>query len=261
MNTMIAEVPNIPLLDSWLFWRNFLQKDIRDVKIEWNEDGRCKYCHGLQFIRVLPDGTTIRCVCALKKTETDLIEDLRNLRSVYAHGSLDDLEEWGSQESINQIASFKRIVRAWEGGPRKWMTIAGHPGTGKTVVLTWLADRFFPWALYVAEGELEELVYKALKEKDYESSIGLIKRIPVLLLDDLGSSHSSPFLVSSLRKIIDARYQMHNEKLTVVATNLDRQQLKEWDPRIADRILDQDHTILLNLSKIKSWRVRDAKTS
>jgi len=261
MSTINAEIPNIPLIDSLFFWRAYLKKDIRDVQIELNEEGRCKFCHGLRFLRTLPDGRTIRCVCALKEIEVDLVESFRKIRTPYAHGDIESLEPWGSQESQAQILSFKRIVKSWENTPGKWLTIASYPGTGKTVALTWLADRFYPWALYIAEGELEELVYKALEDKDYETNIGLIKRVPILLLDDLGSSHSSPFLVSSLRKIIDARYQMHSERLTVVATNLDRQQLREWDPRIADRILDQDQTILLNLGHVKSWRVRDAKTS
>ena len=263
MSVISIEAPIIPLIDSLLFWREYLKKDIRDVDIELNAEGKCKYCLGAGRLIAFPNDQTIRCICALKEMEADLIESLRKLRTSYTHGNIDSLEPWGPQDSRAQILAFKRTIHLWEDFPTKWMTIASYPGTGKTVALTWLADRFYPWALYMTEGELEELVYRALEEKEYEVSIGLIKRVPILLLDDLGSSHSSPFLVSSLRKIIDARYLLHNEKLTVVATNLDRQQLREWDPRIADRILDQDQTILVSLGKVKSWRVRDAnaKTS
>ena len=72
-------------------------------------------------------------------------------------------------------------------------------------------------------------------ESGVDERLETIRETPLLILDDLGAHHSTPWAQEKLFQILNHRY---NSRLpTVITTN---QRLEELDPRIASRLADLD---------------------
>jgi DNA replication protein DnaC len=144
--------------------------------------------------------------------------------------------------------------------PQKWVHIQGRVGCGKSHMLMALATYLGTWALYITATDLESKVFKALEDKELEDMVESIKRAPILLLDDIGMDYGSDFPKSIMRKIIDFRYTVPWEFVTVTTSNLGRVELRAYDQRIADRILDDKIGKVLRLPNVGSWRTQHANS-
>lgn len=252
--------PNPPITTSIILWRLRYGEIPTSYKV--NKDGLCVHCNGSGYINEKNFGK-LRCLCQLiNYTIPDIISTFGEIRTDFPSGNIERLIEWsGSNLANKEIAELKTVVRKWEHYPKGWLTIIGRPGTGKTEIMTWLAKRLYPWALYITDPNFESIIHNALNKevpkKSYNNIIYAIQRAPILLYDDYGSGYGSKFSASSLRSVIDWRYANHSEYLTVVTSNLSRAKLKMLDPRIADRILDQDRAQVVVLQNVDSWRTRD----
>ncbi len=72
-------------------------------------------------------------------------------------------------------------------------------------------------------------------ESGVDERLETIRETPLLILDDLGAHHTTPWAQEKLFQILNHRY---NSRLpTVITTN---QRLEELDPRIASRLADLD---------------------
>jgi DNA replication protein DnaC len=127
-------------------------------------------------------------------------------------------------------------------------------GVGKTHILAAIDDEFRPWSLYITASHLESLVFETMKKDVLDDLVETLSSVPILLFDDLGSDYGATFAKSVFRRIIDKRYLSHDELLTVVATNLSENQIRIYDMRIADRILERGATYILPLEYEGSWR-------
>ena len=72
------------------------------------------------------------------------------------------------------------------------------------------------------------------KDEAFQNRFNEVLNISVLLLDDMGTEHDTPWVHEKLFQIINHRY-MH-QLPTVMSTNLD---LRDFDPRIQSRLCDQ----------------------
>jgi DNA replication protein DnaC len=251
---IIGEIPEISILDSYLIWRGHAG-DFSKATVVRNSSGNCTYCNDIMIVNDTEFGM-IHCVCRLKEYENELNKDLVHIRSSIIPRPLAALEEWGSNESVRSINRLRNTLEDWIKWPDKWVTIWGVPGTGKTHAMSWLSTVFGAWSLYITDGDFEQLMFEALKNDTLIDVLEAIKRVPILLYDDLGASHGSDFAKSSLRKVYDSRYKIWNEKITVTTTNLGREGLYRYDQRIADRILDEEKVTIIGLYGVTSWRTK-----
>ena len=84
--------------------------------------------------------------------------------------------------------------------------------------------------------------------------MSIIKKVPVLLFDDMGSDYGKDFPKSQLRMVIDSRYSLPIYN-TVVATNLNEDAIRRYDNRLGDRVLDVNQTTVIKFNFV-SWRAR-----
>jgi len=244
---------NISRLYSYLAWREYYKGNFDSVMVPVSEAGVCSICDGFRIAKD-DDYGVLRCICDIKEEERELALQLSPYRSPHSRTSLSTIQMWGrSDEEANSLAYAVYICEEWEKHPDKWVTIHGKVGCGKTHILTALATTFGAWALYITAADFEHQVFDALDEDNLNSMIDAIKRAPILLIDDVGADYGSSFPKSNLRKVIDFRYLRAIEYPTVIATNLDRRLMMEYDMRIGDRVFDKNKTHILPI-KVPSWR-------
>jgi DNA replication protein DnaC len=141
--------------------------------------------------------------------------------------------------------------------PSKWITILGDPGSGKSHVLSALDKKLNPWSLYITSADFEAKSFRATKgvaEYSLEDMLDVISQAPILLYDDFGLEYGKDYIRALIRRVFDFRYRRPTEYITIVTSNLDKSELYETDPRIADRILDNKIGKLIVLEDVASWR-------
>jgi DNA replication protein DnaC len=125
--------------------------------------------------------------------------------------------------------------------PRGWLVLLGSYGAGKThlaaAITNYNIDLGRPAIFVVVPDLLDHLraAFGPNSESGVDERLETIRETPLLVLDDLGAHHSTPWAQEKLFQILNSRY---NSRLpTVVTTN---QRLEELDPRVASRLVDPD---------------------
>lgn len=152
---------------------------------------------------------------------------------------LGDLGSWPAVEA----------VKDWLAGDRPFLVVGGDPGTGKTVAaasallsckeemrttegrvcLRWTRKGRFTKAAELARMQL--FGKEALEEQER------LRRVHLLIIDDLGAETMSEPWLSQIQDLIDER--MRRRKLTLITTNLKWPEFeKRYGPRIARRLVE-----------------------
>jgi len=249
------DTQEINKIQSWAAWRQFFNAEGLPMEVARGEDGECIRCNGEGWINSLEYGD-IRCICDILSLEARYKQVSITYRSRFEPKSLDDLQPWGDIASEDEIITTVDYLKEWVQWPDRWVHIQGQVGSGKSHMLTALACELGHWALYITAADLESRVFQALKDDSLEDVLDSIKTHPILLIDDLGADYSSGFPKSQLRKIIDYRYLLPHDYITVTTTNLRRPELRDYDMRISDRVLDDKIGHIIRLDNVKSWRTQ-----
>jgi len=132
----------------------------------------------------------------------------------------------GNNPSAEQRASLDnamRVARNYAADPDGWLTIIGETGVGKTHLAVAIAveqlKRGRPVFYAFVPELLDYLRYTFSPEAKvtYDNIFDEIKNAPLLILDDLGQEHSSPWANEKLYQIVVHR---HNARLPTVITSM-----------------------------------------
>lgn len=243
----------ISRIDSWLAWKSIVGP-IDKYKIPKNNTGSCSWCNGRGFT-ILDTFGTARCICNIKSEEKYLTDNQR-WRTSY---SIPDHEwiVWGDVTSQQKLSFNKTILDAWKKKPEKWLALLGFVGTGKTHLLIDICESMWPWALYLSSEDLELKIFETMNSGELDYMLGVIRRHPILILDDVGAEYNAEgkrFVRSAYQKIVNFRYNWRSEFPTIVSTNMTPKGLREYDPRLASRILDRENSITLDFNGVNDWR-------
>lgn len=127
----------------------------------------------------------------------------------------------------------------------------GGVGTGKTMLMLALYHMLPAYSVYLGAGDLTSKIFDSFQSGDTEELTTDLARVPILLLDDYGVDTSNRTIQNKIMQIIDLRYRMRTYRPTVVATNLNRDELLKSNQRVASRLLDED------LCRVVSIRLPD----
>lgn len=118
-----------------------------------------------------------------------------------------------------------------------WLIICGGVGNGKTHLLNAIANLVIVRDLKVKLVMMADLLSElkmAMKDNQVEFIMADLKKVPYLLIDELGLEYGSDWEKEKIEELLGSRWA--NGRFTVVATNRD---IEELPPRIKSRFQDR----------------------
>lgn len=244
----------ISRLNSWSVWREYLGARYNNHVLELDEHGACRHCKGTGVIRD-PKRGYMRCICEIKRQE-ELILPNQEYRTLFQKP-----KEWeirGEGDTRATLVDITNKVDEWIKWPGKWLFLWGWTGTGKTHLLTKIADELYPWALYLSVPDMADYIFLHRTDDELSIMIEALKRHPILIFDDWGAEYNAQgkeFVRSTLRSIVDFRCKMPAEYPVLSSTNMQMSAFSAYDPRLASRLLDTENSILLSFENVPDWRL------
>lgn len=189
-------------------------------------------------------GKAVPCACVLAESEAERLARLQRYSSLgpLTRLTFANLIQEGRSANPRDRELFRSLVRdaqAFAEAPQGWLLVHGPSGAGKTHVAAAIANRCIERgqaALFVVVPDLLDhlrAAYSPTSEVGYDALIERVRNAPVLILDDLGTQHATPWAQEKLFQILNHRY---NAQLpTVVTTNLS---LERIDERLRTRLTD-----------------------
>jgi DNA replication protein DnaC len=123
--------------------------------------------------------------------------------------------------------------------PEGWLVLMGDYGTGKThlaaAIANYRASQGYPVMFVVVPDMLDHLraTFNPSSQTSYDRRFEEIRTAPLLVLDDLGSQATRPWVQEKLYQLVNYRY---NASLPTVITTAEA--LDEMDPRLRARMGD-----------------------
>lgn len=259
-------------LTSWVAWRNFytepgkepfsvLKEELGMTRVPMHAEfimkngGGCPYCHDDAVVLSQRFGL-VYCICKVLEKMQRLEAQHAAVRSPIGKAYLRELEfhpDMGGDYKRTMGKAVKEVERFIK-YPSKWLFVSGHYGTGKTHLLKAINSAFEPMSLYVSARDLEQKTHTFRKEDELDFFYDVLTNAPVLLLDDIGMEYGGQLVKSIIEKVVDARYERYPDYPLVIATNKSDITFAEYIPRVHDRVLDRDRTVILGINTNKSYR-------
>ncbi len=229
-------------------------------------DPDCSYCQGWGAVVVYspehPDGMQGPCICVKRAKERRKAEQLMALSGLtpieLAKWRFDTFfPERAVTTNHQRLAEIKAQLMAYAERPRGWLVLCGPFGCGKTHLAYAVAARRYELgrAVYVATvPDLLDTLRRGFKSKNQEADgfdarLEAIKRVELLVLDDLGAQSGTAWADEELYQIVNYRYA--KEMAMIVTTNESlRSPECKIDGRIKSRLLEGSETGGAGLSRL-----------
>lgn len=207
------------------------------------EPGTCPVCKGSGFLRMdapVGDpnfGRLIDCDCRAREKEQRSKDELKKVSNLdYFRDMTFDNFNW----RIPGVKDAYQVARNFAQDPSNWLLLVGDYGCGKTHLAAAVANEALQKGVRLYFAVVPDLLdylratFDPNSEASYDERFDMIRNVPLLILDDLGTENAKPWSREKLYQIINHRY---NAKLpTVITTNQD---LIQIEGRIRSRIMDQ----------------------
>jgi DNA replication protein DnaC len=208
----------------------------------------CPFCQGITGFNL--DGKLYRCLCGLLDLRDSPASVWGHYESRWMPTNFEKLQPFSNsksdakgEESLRKLLDYVQVN--WRWNLDQWMWIEGGTGTGKTTLL-WAIKTFFgSLALYLSCDDLQNLAFQALRDTDLmDTLLSDLTAVPILLLDDFGIQHATSYGTDFLASLINARYALWKDSITVVTSNRLLPDLlsspDEAIKRIASRMADSE---------------------
>lgn len=207
------------------------------------DKGACPICRGSGWLRMNAEvgdanfGKLVPCRCKDAEKARKTYDELRK------NSNIDNFKDLTFEKFNTRINGVKEPYEAalrFAADPSKWLLFIGNYGCGKTHLAAAIANdalaKQVPLYFAVVPDLLDYLraAFDPNSDSSYDQRFDMIRNVPLLILDDLGTENAKPWAREKLYQIINHRY---NAKLpTVITTNND---LDYIDGRIRSRLMDK----------------------
>ncbi len=171
-----------------------------------------------------------------------------------------------SSEERDNLGNAFKVAKNFAEYPQGWLVFLGVNGCGKTHLAASIANhlraRGEPPLFIVVPDLLDHLrsAFSPDSKNSYDSLFEMIRKAPVLLLDDFGEQCTTPWAQEKLYQLINYRY---NARLATVITT--SYPLEDIEARISSRLVDPSISLVFNI-RVPDYRgdigkkTRSAKT-
>ena len=226
---------------------NLLQNEISEDRSAEAEDV-CLICRGAGVIHPLGEngkpnyGQVVTCECSRERVLRERYEQMLKycqLPAATANWTFETFDASGPLQEAHDTA----LQLAEERGNVKWLSLVGDVDVGKShlavaICRRWLA-RGKPARYVLVPLMLEELRSGYNREGEYDRLMNFLLKVPLLVLDDLGTQKPTEWAAEKLMLIVDYRYV--NGLHLVVTTNRSLDDLPgDTEHRIGSRLLRAD---------------------
>jgi len=253
-----------------------VQKNLRS-RIVGRGDPACQLCQGTAF-RFIQNPRTRQiqqavCPCAREVYEAERAAYLREMCNVdeetLARFTFDTFlprrcaaPDGQGRRVRASMGEVKAICEEFSRNPRNWLVLAGNVGSGKSHLAFAIANALLNRGVGVyweTMPELMDALRAGYKDGSYDDRFTLMKRVPVLILDDLGTENASDWVAEKLFQLFNARYL--KSAPTVVTTNLDIENAEaKLSERVRSRLLDRKLSTVVQLPA-GDYRVAEGKAA
>jgi DNA replication protein DnaC len=156
----------------------------------------------------------------------------------------------GQMGSVRRtMAEVKVVCEEFAALPTGWLLLAGNVGSGKSHLAFAIANALLARGVGVyweTVPELLDALRAGFGDGSYTDRLQLMQRVPVLILDDLGTENSTQWVSEKLFQLLNHRYMKNSP--TVVTTNLDVDDPEvKLSARIRSRLLDRSLSTVVRL--------------
>jgi DNA replication protein DnaC len=223
----------------------------------------CPLCKGAGYLRQdVPYGhpqfaKPKECRChkeARKEREQQRLQKLSQLDTLarFEDASFDEYDATvpGVQQAYQ--AAFKFAMR-----PKGWLALVGPNGCGKTHLAVATAKERVEANDTVMIQTVPDLLdylrsgFSSSSTSSYEILFDQMRRVDLLVLDDLGSQHNSPWAMEKIFQILNYRYNM------MLPTLITANYLRDVDPRVASRLSDRGLVTMVIMDRAGDYRPRN----
>ncbi len=212
----------------------------------------CPICKGAGFIHPLlnsgqPDfSRVVPCQCSrqgLKKEKLSQLQQFSNLGAL-ARLNFDNLVPTGRYEDAALQQNFTRAyeaAKALANEPKGWLILVGPNGCGKTHLACAIANYRLSQgepAFYIGAADLLDHLRSAFSpssEIAYDELFERVKNAPLLILDDLTMTATTPWAKGKLEQLLDHRFNMRLS--TVITTDTP---IEEFDESLRGHLADSE---------------------
>jgi DNA replication protein DnaC len=145
-----------------------------------------------------------------------------------------------SQGDIKTLEKAFQAARQFAENPNGWLVLMGSYGAGKThlaaAIANYRADTHTPPLFVVVPDLLDHLraTFSPTSTISLDRRFEEVRTAPLLILDDLGTQSTTPWVKEKLYQLFNYRYNA--ELPTVITTAFS---LEEMDPRLRSRLMDK----------------------
>ncbi len=212
----------------------------------------CPLCHGMGYVRLdvpvgHPDfGKLFPCTCRARDIQSQRTEALKlmsNLKTLerFTFSTFSPEGHGMSPERQGNLRLAYESTVAYARKPEGWLLLRGGYGCGKTHLAAAIAntalDQGLP-AIFVTVPDLLDYLrgaYAPTSTTSYDQRFEQVRTAPLLILDDLGTEHATPWALEKLFQLLNYRYMA--QLPTVITTNRD---LEDMEPRLRSRLGDPE---------------------
>ena len=206
------------------------------------DTGACPHCKGSGWLRLESPvgdqnfGKLVPCECTMAIKDRKAFDELKKTSNIELFRDL-TFETFNPRVPKTREAYDTALKYAKD--PSDWLLFIGGYGCGKTHLAAAIANEALNRHIRLYFAVVPDLLdylratFDPNSEASYDQRFEMVKNVPLLILDDLGTENAKPWAREKLYQIINHRY---NAKLpTVITTN---NEIDNLDGRIRSRLCD-----------------------
>jgi DNA replication protein DnaC len=215
-------------------------------------DSACPLCKGAGFIHPLlasgqPDfSRVVPCRCSrkgLKKEKLNQLQQYSNLGAL-SRLTFDSLSPTGRQSDPvlqQNFAQAYEAAKAFAAEPKGWLILVGPSGSGKTHLACAIANFRLnegQSAFYIGAADLLDHLRSAFSpssEVAYDELFERVRNTPLLILDDMTMTATTPWARGKLEQLLDYRFNMRLP--TVITTDT---LIEDFDEGLRGHLADSE---------------------